>query len=507
MSAAEQVQAPAPGRRDHRQEVTDSIVRMLEEGVAPWQQPWQAATIPFNPTTERAYRGGNAVHLMAIGLSRGYEDPRWMTYKQAAENGWQVRKGEKGTQIEFWEAKPPRGDAADTTFEKDGNQNPDKQNQRRLIHRIYTVFNAKQIEGVPPFQPHRPTPFEAIQSGERILANSGATIAHDQQDRAFYRPSTDSIHLPPKDAFRDAPGFYGTALHELSHWTGHKSRLNRATLNESYRFGDLNYAKEELRAELASVFIAAEVGVPHDPASHAAYIGSWIKTLKEDKNEIFRAAHDASAAADYVLALEREVSRAEALELEGPSADSNERTQVLEDEKDVLDNSRDELATTERDDYRAGEHEDTRFVARFEENTGTVAMHDKAVGVDHHTPVNGVSSPERNGGSSSRDTDYDRGRDFSSSFSAAKQLANEKLGESARTFVAQTESGNYRGEIIGETDLHVLQRLSPESAVAHMKHLLDRTPALGENVGVGYVNGGGLVKELRERSRVRELAR
>jgi len=105
MTQREQSGTGAPARRDHRQEVTDSIIKMLEDGVAPWQKPWESAGMPFNPTTDKAYRGGNAVHLMATGLSRGYEDPRWMTYKQAAENGWQVRKGEKGTHIEFWELK------------------------------------------------------------------------------------------------------------------------------------------------------------------------------------------------------------------------------------------------------------------------------------------------------------------------------------------------------------------------------------------------------------------
>jgi len=118
---------------------------------------------------------------------------------------------------------------------------------------------------VPPFEREQRFAFETVHSGERILANSGAKITHDQRDSAFYRPSTDSIHLPPKEAFNDAPGYYGTALHELAHWTGHPSRLNRPTLNDSYRFGDLNYAKEELRSELASVFIAAEVGAPTIP--------------------------------------------------------------------------------------------------------------------------------------------------------------------------------------------------------------------------------------------------
>jgi antirestriction protein ArdC len=150
--------------------------------------------------------------------------------------------------------------------------------------------------------------FEVVDAAEHILKNSGATIRHDQTDRAFYNRSSDSIHLPPKQAFKDAAGYYGTALHELAHWTGHPSRLDRATLNETYQFGDISYAREELRAELASVFLAAERGIPHEPEQHAAYVGSWIKTLKEDKNEIFRAAHDASRAADFLLALERDRS-------------------------------------------------------------------------------------------------------------------------------------------------------------------------------------------------------
>src|ERR1700676_645653 len=139
-----------PTLRDFRQEVTDNIIGMLERGVAPWQQPWEpgasSLSVPFNPTSERAYRGGNAIHLMATGLQHGYEDPRWMTYKQAADQGWQVRKGEKGTQIEFWEVKPanhedqtagpgnPNGGQSTTNGSAD---------RSRFIHRVYTVFNAK----------------------------------------------------------------------------------------------------------------------------------------------------------------------------------------------------------------------------------------------------------------------------------------------------------------------------------------------------------------------------
>jgi antirestriction protein ArdC len=305
---------PVPARRDFRQEVTDRIVNMLENGVAPWQKPWNPADasldMPTNPTTGKAYRGGNAIHLMATGLSRGYTDPRWMTYRQAGALAGQVRKGEKGTQIEFWEVKNARATRSEPirADDGDGHQPADELDAgrgNRLIHRVYTVFNAKQMEGIPEWSPNPRSVFEVVEAGEHILNNCGAAILHDQADRAFYNRSSDSIHLPPKHAFKDAASYYGTALHEAAHSSGHPSRLNRATLNESYRFGDISYAKEELRAELASVFLAAERGIPHDPVQHAAYVGAWIKTLKEDKNEIFRAAYDASRAADFLLSLER----------------------------------------------------------------------------------------------------------------------------------------------------------------------------------------------------------
>ena len=371
---------------------------------------------------------------------------------------------------------------------------------------------------MPAFEREQKSAFEAVQSGERILANSGAKIIHDQRDSAFYRPSTDSIHLPLKEAFKDAPGFYGTALHELSHWTGHPSRLDRLTLNESYRFGDLNYAKEELRAELASVFIAAEIGVPHDPANHAAYVGSWIKGLKEDKNEIFRAAHDASAATDFVLSLEREVSRAKALDVGNSAASDVGRTQTIRDETQILENDRDLVGSADRDlstgaeKKFGGERESTQFVARSEPQTGTVAVHDKRLGTDQHTPVDARSAlngDSRIAGTSSPKAAAERTspEGLSASFAAAKSITAEKLGDAARTFTAQTQSGNYRGEIVGETDLHVVQRLSPYSAVAHMKHLLQLPPRVGDNVVVGYTNNLGSVKESRERSKTKELAR
>ncbi|MGH9632693.1 MAG: ArdC family protein, partial [Bryobacteraceae bacterium] len=301
---------PANLRRDYRQEVTNQIIAMLEKGTAPWQKPWEpgALAIPFNPTSERSYRGGNALHLIAAAARKGYDDPRWMTYRQAQENGWQVREGEKGTQIEYWQFDDRSGtgqtdDRGDKHAERTSART--ENSRRGLLHRVYTVFNAKQIDGVPEYSPKRRQEWEIAETGEQIIQNSGARIAHDQNDRAFYSRAQDDIHLPRKEAFRSAADYYGTALHELAHWSGHPTRLNRQTLNESYRFGDPSYAKEELRAELASVFLAAERGIPHNPEQHAAYVSSWIDALKNDKNEIFRAAKDAHIAADFILSLER----------------------------------------------------------------------------------------------------------------------------------------------------------------------------------------------------------
>jgi antirestriction protein ArdC len=492
-------QPDAPAARDFRQEVTDRIINMLETGVAPWQKPWNpgdaSAAMPRNPITDRNYRGGNAIQLLATALQRGYGDPRWMTYKQASEHGCQVRKGEKGTQIEFWEVKPANkkeGSPSDSPQDREG-RDGESRRDTRLIHRVYTVFNATQIDGVPEYQPKRPTPFQVVSSGERILENSGAKITHDQVDRAFYSRSSDSIHLPQKESFKDAAGYYGTALHELAHWTGHPSRLDRPSLNASYRFGDTNYAKEELRAELASVFLAAERGIPHEPEQHAAYVGSWIKALQQDKNEIFRAAHDASAATDYLLALERDRSIAEESLAAGPGSDSNgSGTAILEEQTEKL--ARDREGAMEAD---ATVRESTSTAVRVEPGSGTVKAENKQTGTERRSTIDLHATPPAQNGQSAPDDEL----------SAARAVAEKALGNSARTVEALTESGAYRGPIIGETDQYVLQRQSPTTAILHPKHLLDRQLETGEKVAINYSNGKGLVRETRARGKTQEMSR
>lgn len=289
-------------RRDFRQELTDTLIERLKTGTAPWQKPWVGApeTPPYNPVTGKAYRGANHLWLSMAGFS----DPRFATYRQAAAEGWQVRKGEKGLPIEYWKAHAQR-----TMLDKDGkpvlDENGKPQQQTVKLDRPAgpfhaTVFNLSQMDNVPPL-PDAPVKFEwdPVVAAESLLKGHQATIVHDQADGAFYRPGTDSIHLPPVDQFPTAADYYGTALHELAHWTGHESRLNRDLTGT---FGSASYAREELRAELSSYLMAAEYGIPHNVERHASYVESWIGALSNDKNEIFKASREADSMIDYITA-------------------------------------------------------------------------------------------------------------------------------------------------------------------------------------------------------------
>lgn len=203
-STSETPTGAQPLRRDFRQEVTDQIVAMLEKGTAPWQKPWEPGVLqlPLNPTTGKVYRGGNALHLMAVAGRKGFEDPRWLTYRQAQEQGWQVRQGEKGTHIEFWQFPEHERDRESgekpNPADSPGDDTDRAEARTRMLHRIYTVFNGQQIEGIPAYSPQKTQGWEAVQAGERILVNSGARITHDQDDRAFYSPASDKIHLPDR---------------------------------------------------------------------------------------------------------------------------------------------------------------------------------------------------------------------------------------------------------------------------------------------------------------------
>jgi antirestriction protein ArdC/phage/plasmid primase-like uncharacterized protein len=281
-----------------RDEVAQEIIKRIEEGTAPWQKPWDAGATgvaPFNPTSGKAYRGINDLWLSM----RGYTDPRWMTYRQAEAAEAQVRKGEKATGIEYWQwsvSESLKDENGNPVLDGDGKQR--YQTYRLERPRVFyaKVFNAEQIDGMAPWIAPAPA-FNPLERAEAIVAGAGVPVLHDQHDRAFYRPMSDEIHLPPRAAFKGAAEYYETALHELGHATGHQSRLNRFF----GPFGSEGYAREELRAEIASYMLARDMGISFDPANHAAYVESWLKVLREDKNEIFHAARDAETIKTWVM--------------------------------------------------------------------------------------------------------------------------------------------------------------------------------------------------------------
>ncbi|SFK88940.1 Antirestriction protein ArdC [Nitrosomonas aestuarii] len=304
-------------RKAYHEQVAESLIAQLKQGTAPWQKPWQPGdpllSFPHNPTTQRRYRGINALYLM----SKGHTDPRWLTYKQAAAMGAQVRKGEKSTWIQYWKFTDERIKQDDNGKPVlDGDGKPTKETVKLERPRVFyaSVFNAEQIDNLPELSIEPPS-WDPIERAEQILQLSSAAIEHGEYDRAFYRMVTDRIHLPHKYQFETPDRYYATALHELGHWTGHESRLNR---DLAHPFGSEGYAREELRAEIASMLLGHELGIGHDPGQHVAYVASWIKALEEDPLEIFRAAADAEKIQDYVLAFARqqEIQSQEAIKMD-----------------------------------------------------------------------------------------------------------------------------------------------------------------------------------------------
>lgn len=330
--------------QEFREEAVAKIIVALEEGVAPWQRPYDpldpSMMAPHNVITKMSgdkmpegkrytgYRGGNAMLLSVIALTQGYNDPRWVTFNQATHMKagtfdrltdkqyeankkmrlddperiptWSVRKGMKGTHIEKWGTFKP----------KDAKVAPEDV-KSRLFFAPFVVFNAAQVDGIPPMPPPaiKFTDDEIFARVASIYAESGAREIVDNSP--YYMPMMDVIGMPPKQAFNSEMEYWGTKLHELAHWTGHESRLNRKLVGYSNQNAE-SYALEELRAEMGSLFLAQQIGIPNDPSRHASYIGSWIKALKDDPAELFKASRDAGSIADYVMNFDL------SLKLDGP---------------------------------------------------------------------------------------------------------------------------------------------------------------------------------------------
>jgi len=292
---------------DLYQRITDQIVAQLEKGVAPWQRTWATigGGLPMNVVSRKPYRGINTLLLWSAAEEHGYQSPLWATYRQWDALGGHVNRGEHGTKIIYW----------NVTRQTVLNENTgEDEEQRRFFCREYTVFSLDQCggEALNRFRApvRQPRDFIDFEPAEKAIAATGAEIRHGG-NRAYFDTRGDYVQLPVKAAFDAEAAYYATALHELAHWTGHESRLNR--IDKLARFGDRSYSAEELVAELAGAFLTAALGVPNERTldNAAAYLGNWLEVLRSDNRAIFTAATAASAAADFVLDFSRVVEPAE----------------------------------------------------------------------------------------------------------------------------------------------------------------------------------------------------
>lgn len=296
-------------RTDVYQKITDQIVAALESGVRPWHQPWNAEHSAGRITRPLRgngipYQGINVLMLWSAAIEKGYAAPIWMTFKQAIELKACVRKGEHGSLVVY----------ADKIIRTETTDSGEEAERAIPFMKGYTVFNVEQIDGLPEHYYGKPEAradsVQRIAHAESFFAATGANVVHGGS-RACYVPSTDNIHMPCIDFFRDAESYYATLAHETTHWTRHETRLNRDFGRK--RFGDEGYAMEELVAELGAAFLAADLALtPEVRDDHAAYIASWIKVLKDDKRAIFTAASHAQRAADLLHSLQQPAAKADA---------------------------------------------------------------------------------------------------------------------------------------------------------------------------------------------------
>lgn len=291
-------------KQDIYERVTAAIVADLEEGVRTWQKPWNAEHAAGRITRPLRhngvpYQGINVIMLWSAAMAGGFAAPIWMTFKQAKEMGAHVRKGAKGSLVVY----------ADRIRTTELDLATGEEQERDIpFMKGYTVFNVEQIEGLPgPFYAtaeKRLDPVQRIDHAEGFFGSLGADIRHGG-NQAYYTMAEDRVQMPPFETFRDAESYYATLAHECTHWTRHPSRLERDFGRK--RWGDEGYAMEELVAELGSAFLSADLDLTPEPREdHAAYIGSWLKVLKNDKRAIFTAASHAQRAADFLTGLQQQ---------------------------------------------------------------------------------------------------------------------------------------------------------------------------------------------------------
>ena len=286
-----------------RREVAEKVARDMEELGSGWKLPWTQAGAPMNPVTGTEYRGGNAVYLKAYASIRGYGDYRWATYAQGKKSGWKLKKGSKAVSVEHWRRVPfDRKDAqGNVVVGKDGEP---ERGSRVVLDGYWNVFNLSCFEGapeLPALEPNSDADFGLL--ADELKASCRCPVEETVSPDAFYSPITDKVTVPKREQFESNAAFCGTLLHEMAHATA--PELGRDVMNF---FGTEAYAREELTAELASLFASGELGVPVDPDArgehyeeHVKYLANWAKAIREDPDALFRAAGAAGRAATYTV--------------------------------------------------------------------------------------------------------------------------------------------------------------------------------------------------------------
>jgi antirestriction protein ArdC len=277
--------------RDLAADVAARLVAQITAGADGWRMPWHTNPNVLdvrNAATGSPYRGANTITLAVVGLDAGYGSGWWATYRQWTDLGAQVRRGETAARVVKW--VPARSNDSGTNGNEEGPGS-------RLVPRVYPVFNASQIDGwTPPNQTHRP-PAERNAAADAWIGATGANIASGY-DHAAYLPEADRIETPNVEQFVSVDAYYATVCHELSHWTGHRTRLARDLTG---RFGDDAYAVEELVAELGAAIACAHLGIAPTPRNdHASYCAHWLRILRADPTVLFATAAKAQAAVDHL---------------------------------------------------------------------------------------------------------------------------------------------------------------------------------------------------------------
>ncbi|WP_345948992.1 zincin-like metallopeptidase domain-containing protein [Mucilaginibacter sp. PAMB04274] len=291
------------------EQVAEKLIAALEAGTSPFQKPWTddhtaGFMTPLNPTTGKNYRGMNALWL----AMQDRQDPRWMTLKQASFQKWSVEKGAKATLINFvktTDLKPLLDEKGEKVLDENGKAKMQTVKLEKPVITNAWVFNGEQIKGIPEWKEaydakQAEQQWSPVEKAEQIVSASQAKIKHGGNE-AYYHLTKDFIQLPKKEQFDSAAKYYATLLHELGHWTGAETRLNRPMEG---KFGSEAYAREELRAEIASLMIGSELNIGHNFGQHAAYVDSWIKILKDEPFELHKASADAQKIFDFVLDIE-----------------------------------------------------------------------------------------------------------------------------------------------------------------------------------------------------------